>query len=86
MYFPNTGPVGAGSGLCGVQAAFWKVWRGRGHFHWTLMDGVGVGMVFLVVGPGGQRHGGREGPDVSWEIQAVKGLERFWLAALELLP
>lgn len=45
-------------------------------------EGVRVGMAFLVVGPGGQRHGGREGPDASWEIPAVKGLEHPWSAAL----
>lgn len=63
--------------------------EGRGTFPLDVDgwgDGVRVGMVFLVVGPGGQRHGGREGPDVSWAIEAVKGLEHFWPAALELLP
>ena len=41
--------------------------------------------VFLVVGPGGQRHGGREGPDACWEIPAVKGLEHLWPEALVVL-
>ena len=48
-------------------------------------EGVRVGMAFLVVGPGGQRRGDREGPDASWEIPAVKGLEHLWLAALAVL-
>ena len=48
-------------------------------------EGMRVGMAFLVVGPGGQRRGGREGPDASWEILAVKGLEHLWPAALAVL-
>ena len=48
-------------------------------------EGVRVGMAFLVVGPGGQRRRDREGPDASWEIPAVKGLEHLWLAALAVL-
>lgn len=44
------------------------------------------GIGFLVVGPG-RGAWRQEGPNVSWEVQEVKGHERLWLTMMEwLLP